>query len=341
MVVRRRRVVGWFVAVVLVATVMATSASASAAGKPADAIPAGAVSPSQVAPGSSVFVSGSQWPPNTEISVQICGEEARHGSGDCDLPSSTIVGTDSGGVFGTRVMVQVPPKPCPCVVEITALGGDDRGLALPITIDGAPSVPLPPLVPEKTVHPLTVEDAELIGGSWSAWFGWPAERTLVLRVRNTSGAPVNDPLLLVAAGRGSHPTEPQDVPVQRPFATGEVRTVRVPATFAAPSIGGYSVRYRIGADGTTATKRLETSSWPWGLFLVALLLLQGVLLLVRNRVRSRVAPEESAPPESPSLDAENATVAAAPNANGIAPDDGAPEPISWRMSEAESASRSD
>jgi hypothetical protein len=229
-------------------------------------------------------------------------------------------------VFGTRLAVHAPPKPCPCVVQITALGGDGRSLTLPVTVVGAPNVPLPPLVKGKTKHPLTVEDAKLTGGSWTSWFGAPVHRTLVLRVRNTSGAPIEDPLLLVAAGRGSDPTEPQHVPVQGPFASGEVRTVRVPVTFSAPSFGSYTVRYRVGADGTTMTKRLGTSSWPWGLFILILLVVQGVLLLVRNRVRDRVAPDD----DDPDAPADDLTAPDASPDDELVAAEPAKEPIRWR-----------
>jgi hypothetical protein len=229
------------------------------------------------------------------VSVAVCGEEARHGSADCDLASSTIVGTGADGVFGTQLVVQIPPKPCPCVVQISSVDTNDE-LAIPIVISGAPSVSLSARASGRPARPLTIQKARLTGGSWSSWFGWGAQRTLVLTLKNTSGGPLNKPLVLVAAGRASSTNEPQPVPVQGPFATGEVRTLRVPVEFDTPSIGDYGVRIRAGSDGTTVTKTVGTSSYPWALFLIALLLVQCLLLLGRNRVRSRIAsdPDEAA-----------------------------------------------
>jgi len=344
---RRRRVVSTAAACLLALIVVVPSgAGATAEHASNSSIPAGAVSPSQASPGQSIFVSGSSWPGNTEVSVAVCGEEARHGSGDCDLPSSTIVGTDTNGVFGTQLALQIPPKPCPCVVQITALGGDAAELNIPVTVVGAPVVALPPLEPAGTKRPLTIEDAELSGGSWTAWFGAAATRTLVLRVRNTSGAPLNDPLMLVTAGRGSSPSEPQPVPVQKPFATGEARVIRVPVEFDAPSLGDYAVRLRVGAGGTTTTKTLGTSSYPWGLIVVALLILQGILLLIRNRVRARVASDEpiagdpvaAAPALEGVVGSEPAMATASVNGSGdaagsttwSAEEPVPPEPIQWQ-----------
>ena len=274
----------------LVAAIVAFESGVADSVTPARVTPAAGVSPSAVSPGATVFVTGGSWPPHTEVSVAVCGEEARHGSADCDLASSTIVGTGADGVFGTQLAVQIPPKPCPCVVQISSVDSSDE-LAIPLVIAGAPSVPLPPRSIARGPRPLTIQDAHVGRGSWTTWFGWGTPRTLVLTLKNTSGGPLNKPLVLVAAGRASKANEPQRIPVQGPFATGEIRTLRVPVEFDTPSIGDYAVRIRAGSDGTTVTKMIGTSSYPWALFVIALLLVQCLLVLGRNRVHGRIAPD--------------------------------------------------
>ena len=58
---------------------------------------------------------------------------------------------------------------------------------------------------------------------------------------------------------------------------------------SAASIGSYTVRAQAGSAGVSSTKSVGTSTYPWGLLLIALLVIQLVLLAVRNRARRKLA----------------------------------------------------
>jgi hypothetical protein len=272
----------------LVLTVLVAVGMPSTPAAPAEraAPPSAAVSPAQTAPGQRVLVSGNGWPASSQIAVEVCGEEGRYGSSDCDLQSSTVVGSDPSGAFGTQITVQIPPKPCPCVVHVSSLS-HGKSLVVPIEIVGAPMVALAPETPSTPIQPITIERMELTGGSWPAWLAWPAQRTLVLTLRNTSGDSIDELQVLVATGRESNPDDPQPAPRQKPLGPGEVRTIRVPVAFGAPSIGTYGVRIRVVADGVTTTRRLTTSTYPWGIFAIAVVLFALVVFFLVKRVRRR------------------------------------------------------
>jgi hypothetical protein len=278
----------FFVGVCAVVTLAGGTAAARPTGPPRTSSPSTTptvnVSPAQVRDGDTVLVTGNDWPASTQVAVQVCGAGGEGGSAHCDLPSSTIVGASATGTFGTQLVVHNPPVPCPCVVKVYAVG-TDATRSVQLQLAGAPTAPVPSATTSKSSAPLRVESARIEGGSWAGWFGVAVTRTLVLRVHNVSGAPVNRPLVLASAGRASRPDATQAVPPIGPFAIDETRTIRVPVELGAMAIGGYRVRVRAGAEGTLTSATTTTQVWPWGLFAIALVLIQMVLLAWRNATR--------------------------------------------------------
>jgi hypothetical protein len=49
------------------------------------------------------------------------------------------------------------------------------------------------------------------------------------------------------------------------------------------------VSSQVTATGSTMTYVTSTSNWPWGSFVVALLLIQVLIVKLRNRLRRRTA----------------------------------------------------
>jgi hypothetical protein len=312
---------------ILVASVVGAT-GAAAAEKPVDRnAPTLSLSPAIAAPGTTVLVSGTGWPAGSLVSLEVCGRNGDGGSANCDLPASTITGSDAEGRFGSRLLVNLPPAPCPCVVKVAAVGADlTRTIA--VTIIGAPLEQA--TTKPHTGPPLRIEGARLTGGSWPGWFGLAIHRTLVVEVHNVSGAPVEDPVLQVTVGRDSAPGTPQSVPLLGELDADETRTVRVPVELSAASIGDYTVRASAGSAGVTSTKSVGTSTYPWGLLVVALLLLQLVLLAFRNRARRRMAAKEAAASAEPAAVAATAPAGAA-NASSSTQEMPA---LAWKASDA-------
>jgi hypothetical protein len=313
---------------VLVASVVGATAAA-AAKRPVDRdAPTLSLSPAIAAPGTTILVSGTGWPAGSLISLEVCGRDGDGGSANCDLPASTITGSDAEGRFGSRLLVNLPPAPCPCVVKVAAVGADlTRTIA--VTIIGAPLEQA--TTKPHTGPPLRIEGARLTGGSWPGWFGLAIHRTLVVKVHNVSGASLEDPVLQVTVGRDSAPGTPQSVPLLGRLDADETRTVRVPVELGAASIGNYTVRASAGSAGVTSTKGVGTSTYPWGLLVVALVLLQLVLLAFRNRARRRLAAKEAA--AGAEADAGDAATSPPVSSNGSSDTQELPA-LAWKASDA-------
>lgn len=239
------------------------------------------VSPTSARPGQRVSVTAEGLTPSADFLVEVCGDDALEGSTDCAVGTAIERATSEVGGFGGTLAVAVPPAPCPCVVAAVAVTTGTR-FDTPIDIVGAPSAPLRRGAP---VYRLTVLGAAVDGGGGPAeWFGGSAHRTLVLRIRNTGTVPVADPQLLLSYG-----TEPEPVGRVAGLAPGAVRTVRLPVTYPALTVGDATLDGRLGpGDGRFEPFTVTTTLVPWGLLAVALVVLQLVLLAVRNVLRRRL-----------------------------------------------------
>jgi hypothetical protein len=258
------------------------------------------VSPEVATPGQSVYVAASAFPPHTVFQLEICGDDALEGSPDCALTGSLTRTTSEVGHFAGDLAVLVPPVPCPCVVAAFTDMLTHPVMAT-ITISGAPTAPLryPPGPPK-----LVVERAALVGSSsLAAWFGAAPTRTLVLRVRNPSTEPVENPIILPRIG--NTPVPVNNLPH---IAAGEVRTYRIPVTFPLLALGNYTVVGHVGAgNGLLARFDVGVLLLPWALLVIAfailLFLLFRLFLAIRKRFlrrgqQSTEPPSSSGPTES-------------------------------------------
>ena len=251
--------------------------------------------------GDLVLVTGSGWSPvGDTVQIELCGQDALNLSDDCGLADQYTAAIRPGGVFYGALTVHLPPTPCPCVVLVRNQFGSS-GLRVPITIVGAPTAPIS--TRGAAPEPVAVSGKVLTSLSAGSWFGGPRQVTLLLRIRNRSTADFQSPALSVTVGRGSHPDGFVVAKQLGPLAAGSSQELRIPVTLPAFTFGTYSVRAQvITGQGQVATV-VSTSSYPWALFLAGALVLQALLLLLRNRVRRRLgrAPEIGAPTEVPEL----------------------------------------
>lgn len=251
--------------------------------------------------GEELGVRGSGWMPNTTVFVELCGNEARNGTPDCDQENARLVGVGSSGAFAVPLLVAQPPSPCPCVVRVSSQGGPAVATA-PVEVPQASFAELD----DQNVDPQPRRQLSLnasIGGSdgWMEWFGAPPERTAVITVENVGDVAVHDPDLSLAFGRGDDPTGYLESPEIGSLAPGESTEVAVPLDLGLFAVGDYTVTGDIAGFDEPASFRAETSSYPWVVIVVLpVLLLQFVLLRIRDRVRSRLHPDlpvEEEPPE--------------------------------------------
>jgi hypothetical protein len=245
--------------------------------------------PAAASVGSTVVVQGRDFPPQVyNLQVSVCGNLGLNGTADCNQTSARTTFTGDGS-FGLNLPVSLPPTPCPCAIVAFAPAIPDL-VTVPFTVIGAPvATPAapPPAFEQKT---LKVENAELEGGGdWTSWFGASTTRDLVFTIHNAGTAPVDDPPLVLTAGKGNNPEGVVTPPRIGHIEPGARQTVRASVPIETLSVGSYTVKGRIGNTGAAETFRAHTTIYPWGLFALAILMLLVVVLWIWNALRRLAA----------------------------------------------------
>lgn len=286
----------------LIGTVPAPAVTTPATTGPAPTLSLGSTS---LVPGQSVAISGANWPRHELFQATLCGGDALLGSADCANGAAVAFApADVGGVIQATLPVTDPPTPCPCVVQITRVHPPEVVDTVPVTVVGMPSET--PVTPPALRPPsLRVSGVHVVSvSSWAAWFGAAAPRELVLTVHNAGAEPIR-PLLAAhwIEGGVSHVIA---TPRARVIPVGG--TARLTATFHLSTLSWGTMRVVGQVVGTTfaVNLRTETSTYPWGLLVVGIVIVAGLLALivlavVRRRRRKRrdggAPPAEGLPPE--------------------------------------------
>ena len=253
-------------------------------------------------PGQSVAITGSGWPTGSTLQAVLCGANAVNGSADCVQAAAVTMSPGPNGVVDGLLRVFPPPQPCPCVVVVSSLA-PAKSITLPVQVVGTPTAPVRPASPQYQPQPLKVRARVTGASSLGSVFGAPASRTLVLTVTNTGQSSV--PNLVVSAGWGRNGNADHLIapPAAGALAPGQTRRISIPFELDALSFGSYHVAGRV--TGTSAPVRFqqETSTWPWGLFVVAvvvlLLMLRGMWKVLRRRIAARKARKRATEVEQP------------------------------------------
>ncbi len=281
------------------------------AGPAAAASPTASADTSVAAVGQLVHITGFGWSPvGGVVEVLICGNDALDYSADCDLTNTYGAAIRADGAFYAGLVVALPPTPCPCVLWVTT-AIDSTGLTLPLSIAGAPTAPASSHVANLNSQRTVKLTATIHGSeSWRGWFGLSQHRVLTLQVTNLFMSSLTNPVLSLTMGSGSNPTGYIQAPQLATLAAGSSETLTIPVKIPPLTIGHLSVEAQVQAGGPVATATVTTSStFPWGLLILVVLLIQGILLLVRNVSRRRMRKRTMPPPDE--LEAEPESVVAA------------------------------
>jgi hypothetical protein len=238
------------------------------------------LSTTALVPGETTTFEGAGWKPNTVFQASVCGARAVNGSEDCDVTSSMTFAANLNGVISAALVVVVPPKPCPCVVLVTGPQNENRR-TFPVTIAG---VPYSAVTAQPSVSRVVVERASLTGSvSPRQWFGLAVSRTLVLTLMNTGAAPTQS--LHIYASLGLTPVASRHLAGLSP---GRQRTYQIRVRIPALSVGRLTITGRVtNGVGNIDVVKVPATFFPFGLLIVLLILIQLVLLLIRNAVRRR------------------------------------------------------
>ncbi|MFD7442421.1 hypothetical protein [Streptomyces sp. NPDC059909] len=309
---RRRRPLR---ALAVLLTALLTAALALACGPAplaaaAESKPAVTLSAQQAGKGGDITVRGTGWRPNALLMMLICGQSTPDrgvigGTNSCANADGRAVTTDAKGAFSKKVPVAEPPKPCPCVVHVATVTGEQATVDAPFTVAGHPTAPLPqPTGGGKLAVLATVE---LRGSSGLlVWFGAPPSRELVFTVGNLGSAPVENPVFQVGTAYGVFAPQWEERQWRGTIQPGKKAQVKLPVQLSAGAHGDYQVSVKYGS------KVLAEQPWgvgrPWGVTLFWLLLavvVPAALFRIGMAVVDRVRPHRgsgrhrSAPPGTP------------------------------------------
>ncbi|MEU6315680.1 hypothetical protein [Streptomyces sp. NPDC047014] len=233
---------------------------------------AAALSLQEAAKGAEVTATGTGWRPRTLVMLLVCGQNMTEGTNDCANADGAAVSVADDGRFTARLAVAAPPKPCPCVVNVTSVNGDGSTVALPLKITDHPVAELPAASGTGRLAVLTGVRLEGEDGILT-WFGAPPARKLKVTVGNLGSAPVEDPVFQLGTAHGVFAPLWEEARWRGTVPPGGKAEIALPVALAAGAHGDYTVSLKYGETVLAAQ--------PWGVDRpYGVLLFRGLLLIV-------------------------------------------------------------
>ena len=233
------------------------------------------------------------------VVISVCGNEARRGSADCNMVQSDGRPLSQDGTPTIGVMpISTPPAPCPCVIRVASRMNDQVAISA-ITIVGHPVAEVVDAVdapPGVSVSIRAVAAPNGVTGWVKSSLGGGAAYDVTIAVKNQSTTPISRLAVTASAGRGGN----SDIAVPDfgdpgTILPGQTWQQTVTATVSAPSLGTVNWRASVAGAGMGAQATTSTQNVPWLLLaLVAFLVIDLALLLVRFRIRRRMQLGEGA-----------------------------------------------
>lgn len=291
------------------AALLASSAGLASAGadEPVTTGPTVLVGRGEVASGGTVRLTidgfDSPW-----VTMTLCGNEARRGSGDCDLPGSvTNEFNPESPTMIYNFPVGTPPTDCPCVIRV--VGRDSREVAqAPIELKGHPVGPIidPPEIGQMVELDLEAKVGDMPGlAGLRSQLGGETRYEVTIAVRNISNSPLQQVRLSGSAGRDASDNF-SALPFDDPglIAVGQTWQQTVSVVVPAPSFGGVEWRATASNAGPPVDTAITTQHRPWLLIILVLTAATALVIvllrwLVRRRAEREQRDDTDSPPEFP------------------------------------------
>ncbi|WP_326765948.1 hypothetical protein OG978_16455 [Streptomyces sp. NBC_01591] len=286
----------------LPALLMLSATGADAADtRAADAKPVVTLSKQQAGKGGEITVKGSGWRPNALLMMLICGRSTTDrgvigGTNSCANAEGRAVTTDAKGAFRKKMPVAEPPVPCPCVVHVATVTGEQAVADAVFVVAGHPLAPLPKETGGGRLAVLATTRLEGDSGILT-WFGAPPARQLVLTVGNLGSAPVKDPVFEVGTAHGVFAPQWEERQWRGTIASGRKAQIKLPVELTAGAHGDYQVSLKYGG------KVLAEQPWgvgrPWGVTLFWILLcvvVPAAVFRIGMAIVDKVRPRSSRAP---------------------------------------------
>ncbi|WP_225803362.1 hypothetical protein [Streptomyces sp. NK15101] len=249
--------------------------------------------------GGEITVSGSGWKPGALLMLLICGQGAPGkgvigGTNSCANTEGRAATVDARGAFSTKLPVAEPPEPCPCVVHVAGVTGQQDAVDKEFTVAGHPTAPLPEASGDGRLAVLAAVRLEGSSGLL-VWFGAPPRREVVFTVGNLGPAAVKDPVFQVGTSHGVFAPQYEERQWRGTVEPGGKALIRLPAELAAGAHGDYQVSVKYA--GEVLVEQPWGVGRPWGVALFWVLLavvVPSALFRIGMAVVDRVRPASGA-----------------------------------------------
>ncbi|MFJ1642993.1 MULTISPECIES: hypothetical protein [unclassified Streptomyces] len=281
--------------------VLPATGARAAATRAVDAKPVVTLSEQQAGKGGEITVKGGGWRPKALLMMLICGRSTTDrgvigGTNSCANAEGRAVTTDARGAFRKKMPVAEPPVPCPCVVHVATVTGEQAAADAVFVVAGHPIAPLPKETGGGRLAVLATTRLEGDSGVLT-WFGAPPARHLVFTVGNLGSAPVKDPVFEIGTAHGVFAPQWEEQQWRGTIGSGGKARIELPVELAAGAHGDYQVSLRYGG------KVLAEQPWgvgrPWGVTLFWILLclvVPAAVFRIGMAVVDKVRPRSSRAP---------------------------------------------
>jgi hypothetical protein len=232
------------------------------------------------------------------VTVAVCGNEARRGSGDCNMIRSKGIRLMMNPTV-SRFVISEPSTDCPCILR--AASPDNTEIAVvPITLRDHPVSPVvggpdlngPFVAVSISAH---TKQAGLFAGIRPS-LGGPLTYEVTVTVKNLMPEALHQVRLTGSVGRNADDNL-SELALGDPgiIDVGQTWSRTVPVVVPAPSFGGVEWRVTASGAGPTVSATTHTRHRPLLLMVVLMLLIIDIgLLLMRLAIRRRIARAERA-----------------------------------------------
>jgi hypothetical protein len=283
--VNRTAVVRAVALVVALAAILAVPAAAGAQSLTGG--PAVVLDRYELSPGDDVNVTLSGFQ-GSSITISTCGNKARRGSADCNMPESRAVSNDGdGNPFQVTVPVTVPPVPCPCVIRASNPDNTEAAIA-EFSLLGHPTGPVQgdlrdPLEVDVTAQASPVSMSDRVRGA----IGGTTTYALTIVVRNRSVESVGGISASGTAVRNGKEVVVFDVVDPGTIGPGSLWTEVVEVELPGPSFGETDWTVEVVSPVPTISATDTTKAFPWLLFLLGIFLVVDIAVLVARAIARR------------------------------------------------------
>lgn len=261
-------------AVVLLGLLFLLLPAARAAAAPTEPRPEVKLSAPQAGKGNTLTVSGTGWRSKALLMLLVCGRSTPAkgvigGTNSCANADGRAVTTDADGAFSKKVPVAEPPVPCPCVVHVATVTGEQAAVDAEFVVAGHPTAPLPQQTGGGRLAVLTATRLQGDSGIL-VFFGAPPSRRLEFTVGNLGSDPIVDPVFRIGTAHGVFAPQWEEQQWRGTIAPGRKAQITLPVQLASGAHGDYSISVKYG------TKVLAEQPWgvgrPWGVTIFWILL---------------------------------------------------------------------